>query len=128
LDFLRFQEKSGKLVEGRFSHPTFGALPAFAGANQSGPGQFLEMMRHGGLSDAQSLPQLADAQTGTLLRIAVIPLAATGETKKNREPVWMRQGFEGDGGISYIHISIVIDILYICQDLPFPEAPIKLAP
>jgi len=105
-----FQEKLGEVVEGRFGHPTLGALPAFAGANQPGPGQFLEMMRHGGLTDAQPFPQFTHAQTGALLRITTAPVAAARETEKNREPVRMRQGLEGERRFLDGHISIVIDI------------------
>ena len=107
---LRFQEKLGKLIESRFDDPTFGALSAFVGANQSGPGQFLEMMRHGGLSDAQPLSQFAHAKAGAFLRITTVPLAATRETEKNREPVRMRQRLEGDSGFLDDHTLIVIDI------------------
>jgi hypothetical protein len=108
--FFGFQEKLGEFVEGRFDDPAFGILPTPAGANQTGPDQFLKMVRHGGLSDAQPFPQFARAQTGTLLRIAITPPAATGEAEKNREPVRMGQGLEGDSGFPDAHISIVIDI------------------
>jgi len=105
-----FQEKLGEFVEGRFGDPTLGALPALAGPNQAGPGQFPEVMRYGGLSDAQPLAQFAHAQTGTLLRIAAEPLTATRETEKDREPVRMRQGLEGERRLLDGHISMVIDI------------------
>jgi hypothetical protein len=105
-----FQKKLGESVEGCFGDPAFGILPAPAGANQPGPGQLLEMMRHGGLADAQPLPQFARAQTGTLLRIAAAPPAATGEAEKNRKPVRMGQGLEGESGFFDAHISIIFDI------------------
>jgi hypothetical protein len=109
-DFFGLQEKLGQLVEGRFGDPTFGALSALAGTNQSRPGQFLEMMRNGRLADAQSPPQLAHAKSGTVFRITTVPLAATRETEKNREPVRMRQRLEGERRFLDVHTSIVIDI------------------
>ena len=105
-----FQKKLGELVESCFGDPAFGALSAFAGANQSGAGQFPKMMRHGGLSDAEPLSQFTHAKTRAFLRAATVALAAAREAKKNREPVGMRQGLESEGRFFNVHISIVIDI------------------
>jgi hypothetical protein len=113
---LRFQEKLGEVVESRFGNPTFDALPGLAGANQPGPGQLLEMMRNGRLANTQPLAQFAHADAGALPRIAAVPLATARETEKNREPVRMRKGLEGDGGFSDIHLSIAIDISKLCQE------------
>src|SRR5471030_3200349 len=82
--FLGLEEKLGEFVEGRFRHPTLGVLTALAGANQPGPGQFLEMVRNGGLADAQTPPQFAHAQAGTLRRAATMTLTATREAEKKR--------------------------------------------
>ncbi|MCE0498861.1 MAG: hypothetical protein LV481_13045 [Methylacidiphilales bacterium] len=102
-DFLGFDKKIGEIVEGRFRHPTFGALATFAGADEARAGQFFQMMRDRGLADFQTPAQFSHAKPGTFLRIAAMPLAAMGEAQENSQTVGMREGLERIGGFFNIH-------------------------
>jgi hypothetical protein len=108
--FLGLEKESSELIQGCFRDPTFGALPAFPGADEPGVNELLEMMGDGGLANAEPPPQFADAKTGTFLGAASASLAAIREADKNRQAMRMRQRLEGSGEFSYAHTSIVIDI------------------
>jgi hypothetical protein len=115
LGLLGFQEKSGQVVEGRFGHPAFGALPPFAGVDQSGAGQFLEMVGKGRLADLEPPAEFPDAKPGALFHIATMATAAAGQAQEDDEPVGMGKGLEGVGEFICSHSSIHIDISLQCQ-------------
>jgi hypothetical protein len=114
---LGFEEKLGQIVEGRFGDPALGGLPPFAGANQAGPGQFLEMVRNGRLPDFQPSSEFPYTKPGAGLRVTSVALAAPGQPEENNEPVGMGEGLEGVGEFLSVHILINIDISLICQSL-----------
>jgi hypothetical protein len=109
---LRLEKEAGHLVESHLRDPALRALPAFARADEPGANQLLQVMGHRRLPDTEPPPQLTDAETGALPRVATAPLAATGQPEEDRQPMWMGQRLEGDGNFSWTHISIIIDISY----------------
>jgi pyruvate/2-oxoglutarate dehydrogenase complex dihydrolipoamide acyltransferase (E2) component len=104
------QEKLREIVQRRLRHPTLGALPALAGADDPGVDELLQVMGNGGLSNTQPLAQFPDAKPGTFLGVAAAPFAAGGQAEKNRQAMRMRESFECRGKFLDAHKSIYIDI------------------
>jgi hypothetical protein len=111
------QEKLREIVQRRLGHPALGALPALSRADDPGVDEFLQVMGHGGLPDAQSLAKFPDAKPGTFLGVAAAPFAAGGQPEKNRQAVRMGEGFECRGEFLDAHASIYIDISILSKRL-----------
>jgi hypothetical protein len=117
--FLGPQEKLREIVQRRLRHPALGALPALPGADDLRVDEFLQMMGHGGLPDAQPLPKFPDAKPGTFLGVAAAPFAAGSQAEKNRQAVGVGEGFECRGKFPDAHASIYINISILGKKLVF---------
>jgi hypothetical protein len=109
-----------QVVQRRFGHPTFGALAAFAGTDQPGAREFLEMVRNRGRADAKTLAEFADAQAGALFGTATPAFAALGQAKKKGQTVRMSEGLEDGRPLFKLHIFDSYRNIYLC-----PERKIK---
>jgi hypothetical protein len=89
-------------------------LTAFAGTDESGTRQLLEMMRDGRTTNVQSFAEFAHTKAGTLFGTAPLLLAAFGQAQKNGQPMRVSECFECFHVFAYLHYSITIELPILC--------------